>query len=243
MNTIQIPKSLAEAATSLGAIDSLLTAKGWERAAVVAAFVRFDTGTGGSAVEVPHLSARSFAALGIAGLKSDATVRLYVNRWLEYSQGVYPEIGAEVLLPDTEWEATRTGTNGTSSTAGAKERLSEMAARLDSDELAEAIREAAPEAAAAVAAAVIDHPLPPKPKPKPVPANAELEARMDTMAMISTAAGHLTALKLRWDREPDSFEPVDTDQFRRLSDAYGMLADIVGGFSSGDLDALISEVK
>lgn len=84
MTHITIPASIDEAITSLTGLDGLLTAKEWERAAIVWAFTH--EGAPGShwsekRSEITTLSSRDFAKLGIAGLRSDQTVRRYRQAW------------------------------------------------------------------------------------------------------------------------------------------------------------------
>lgn len=142
--TIRIPKTVGEATRHLTGIESLLTAQRWERAAIVAAFVRLNDAPGRPSIaNGGNMSTVEFAALGIAGLKSTTTVQTYVKRWLEHSDGVYPDPGAEVLLPDTEWEGTRTGTNGHNSTGGMRTALTEMVEAHGPEAVAEAVAETA----------------------------------------------------------------------------------------------------
>lgn len=114
---VTIPATVAEAADALGAIDRLLTSRAWERAAIVAAFV---TPSG--------LTADEFAALGIRGLTTPATVRLYVERWLALGLGC-PQPGEVLALPTAEWEPTRTGTDGHNSAEGAAATVRRIAER------------------------------------------------------------------------------------------------------------------
>lgn len=79
---VAIPATIEEAQASLQGIGALLTAKSWERAAIVAAFVEIAERDGGrKPVSSNRLSPNEFAALGITGLKSHVTVRGYVERW------------------------------------------------------------------------------------------------------------------------------------------------------------------
>jgi hypothetical protein len=156
MTRINIPASIEDATERLTGIESLLTAQRWERAAIVAAFVRL-SGSGGDRRSAGRSnengdvwSAADFASLGVAGLRSEPTVRTYVNRWLEHSQGVYPEPGAAVELPDAEWEGTRTGTNGHSSTEGMQDTIRQMTETHGAAAVAEAISASAPDVAAQV---------------------------------------------------------------------------------------------
>jgi hypothetical protein len=244
MNTIHIPGSIGDAVDQLGSVERLLTAKRWERAAIVAAFVRlneFGDNQHSEGRTSTTLSPNAFADLGIAGLKSDATVRLYVTRWLESHDGIYPEAGAEVALPDdAQWESTRTGTDGAESPEGMAKVLDKMVEKHGSAAVAEAIEQTAPEV---VNDAVGQRQSKPKPKPVVTDVPDEIGERMDTMAMLRTAAGHATAIKLRHDKAPESFEvTADALKLRKLSDAFGMLADMVVGVSVDDLTELLDEV-
>lgn len=78
-HTVHIPDSIEKAVAALDGLEKLLTAKQWERAAIVYAFTEDDvkmnqyartkSGTG--------MSPREFANLDIIGLKSHNTVRNY----------------------------------------------------------------------------------------------------------------------------------------------------------------------
>jgi hypothetical protein len=84
---INIPGTIDEAVASLAGIGALLTAKEWERAAIVAAFVSLsEFGSNqhtDEGAETGTLSPVEFAALGIVGLKSKGTVRAYAQAWQE----------------------------------------------------------------------------------------------------------------------------------------------------------------
>ena len=87
----------------LHGVGRLLTASDWERAAIVAAFVE-PMNNGGDRRSISRrtatdsLTPNQFAALGIAGLKSDNTVRRYVEAW--QSTGLpRPTPGEPVALP------------------------------------------------------------------------------------------------------------------------------------------------
>ena len=107
-NTVHIPATIEEATETLTGIESLLTKKGWERAAIVAAFVRLP-GQGArtdlTSGDSPK-SAEQFSALGISGLRDPKVVRAYVQNWLDEHNGIYPEPGADVVVPKTPWPPT-----------------------------------------------------------------------------------------------------------------------------------------
>ncbi len=98
MSTIKIPKTIEDAQASLGKLGELLTAKEWQRAAIVATFV--EPATAGRRAKLAEtsqfLSARAFAQLGISGLKSKDTVMHYVESWL--AERPRPEPGQTIDL-------------------------------------------------------------------------------------------------------------------------------------------------
>jgi len=96
-----VPATAADARVALTSAHTLITATEWQRAGIVAAFVRLDEmgpkskSLGG----FPQtLSPNEFGALGIVGLKDPKTVRRYVQAWLSLGQG-YPEPGQTLALP------------------------------------------------------------------------------------------------------------------------------------------------
>lgn len=115
MTTIQIPATTEAVDAELASLGELYTATGWRRAALLAARVRLP-GSGNASSGV--CSPEQFAALGIHGLRSHTTVRLYVQNWLD-AKGDYPVLGAAVELPEIEWPPTRTGTDGDRTDEGA----------------------------------------------------------------------------------------------------------------------------
>lgn len=112
MTRFTVPASLDEAITALEGLGALLTATEWERAAIVYAFSA-ESGQGRrndlTSVESPKLTPIQFAALGIAGLKSDRTVRDYRKRWqqaVEDGDAAPVTAGETIDLPDLPWEPT-----------------------------------------------------------------------------------------------------------------------------------------
>lgn len=104
----------------LDGLSRLLLASDWEKAAIVAAFVEVDTGQGSrrdlaSSSQVPPLSDREFAALGIVGLKSKDTVRKYVRAWMQHV-GTRPVPGEPVALPRVPFPSLRERGDGDSAT-------------------------------------------------------------------------------------------------------------------------------
>lgn len=125
----------------LGGLGALLRAKEWQRAAIVAAYVRLHDASGRPPVmrNTAHYSTYGFAALGIAGLRSERTVQLYVERWLA-EVGSHPKPGATVELPEADWPPTRTGTDGHNSPEGVADTVARITGRAGgTDQLAEAV--------------------------------------------------------------------------------------------------------
>lgn len=107
MTTITIPTTIDKAADRLASIDGLVTATEWERAAIVAAFVRKGRpGIARNAKSSLHLTVREFADRRISGLTSHAAIRRYLNAWaaaIADGHAVEVEPGAKVEIPDVSW--------------------------------------------------------------------------------------------------------------------------------------------
>jgi hypothetical protein len=108
MTTIHIPASIDDAVSNLNGLGALLTAKEWERAAIVYAFTQPSEGghpvknlTGSS------LSIAAFASLGITGLGSRPAVTAYRNAWLSAMQDGAPDVkpGSDIELPSLPWKS------------------------------------------------------------------------------------------------------------------------------------------
>lgn len=115
---IVIPDTIEAATAALGGIDRLLTAKGWEKAAIVYAFTRDgERGPGGSGktVKSDSFSCSEFAALGINGLRAPRTVRMYREAWqlaIEEGWAKAVEPGDMALLPPEFWPDGRLDDDG-----------------------------------------------------------------------------------------------------------------------------------
>src|SRR5215471_4427129 len=104
MSSITVPADLAGANIRLGQLDRLATATGWERAAIVWAYVEPDQGNGGREVVGPdRLSARDFARQGVVGLASHGVVNHYRAAW----QAATP--GGTVQLPTVPFPPSEGG--------------------------------------------------------------------------------------------------------------------------------------
>lgn len=240
---INIPASIEDATERLTGIESLLTAQRWERAAIVAAFVRLNDGPGrppGTSNGV-HFSIRDFAELRINGLRSHMTVQTYVNRWLEANEGVYPEPGDAVFLPDdSEWESTRTGTNGHNSTQGMQETITAMTETHGADAVADAITAVAPDA---VHGALIRS-TPTRPLPEGstvIPNETGIDAMLDGQSALRNLEAAIIRVKMHRDRNPGvwaDFADEWSDRLRRMEAQVGILAAATAGVTDADLEAL-----
>lgn len=126
---ITIPATIEDATSALNGVEALLTAKEWERAAIIAAFVELPgSGShnkmkGNSAFLTPN----EFAALGIAGLKSHHTVRGYVERWVQEAGRPRPVPGESIDLDGLpEWRKPDPGTRYTPGKDEAVRRIREQ---------------------------------------------------------------------------------------------------------------------
>lgn len=108
----QVPADITDAVAALDGIGSLLTAKEWERAAIVYAFTTTENvgGRGNRTNSRTVYGIRSFADLGIAGLKSTDSVTKYRRAWEAHGDTTIKP-GDTVTLPTEDWPPTdsRTG--------------------------------------------------------------------------------------------------------------------------------------
>lgn len=123
--SITLPATIEAAKTALGAVGRLLTAKQWERAAIVYAFTK-NEGKGRPAnAGNPAFTATAFAALGITGLTNRDTVADYREAWeLAIADGKANEAkpGDTITLPNLPWPpgtTSRRGSHGTEAEARA----------------------------------------------------------------------------------------------------------------------------
>ena len=152
---IVIPRTIEAAVETLNGIGGLLTAKEWERAAIVYAFTKPQQGKRTSlASEGGRLSTEEFARLGITGLRGANTVWAYRKVWTEAMEdgAVEAKPGKTVTLPTRDWPGTKTGaTEGnTGNVIAAIKRnpkvLAEAVRAVGTDEHIEAVTDALAEA-------------------------------------------------------------------------------------------------
>jgi hypothetical protein len=151
---IVIPRTIEQAKRTLAEVGGLLTAKEWERAAIVYAFTK--PGTGGrrvTAASTPQLTFRAFADLKISGLRTEKAVGAYHSAWADAIKdgAVESKPGKTVTLPTHEFPAYRENHDPTAS-----ERNVRMAIKQDPTVLVRAMRSGADEDIEAVAEAMAE---------------------------------------------------------------------------------------
>lgn len=102
---ITIPESMSGVADVLDGLGRLVTARQWERAALVYAATTPGSGGPRTPSNGGQLSFRAFAELGIYGLRSATTVSAYAEAWQSAVDDGYAEpsaLGGSVELPDPE---------------------------------------------------------------------------------------------------------------------------------------------
>lgn len=154
--SIQIPASLDDAKTALNGIGALLTAKQWERAAIVFAFTQPQAGGARTVGDQGQLSLRQFAELGIAGLRSPDRVSAYRSVWqtaVDQGQATAAIPGKKVDLPALPWEDYFLDPAPTA----VVQRSAFRAVVADPDQFRAALRDA-PEVAEALAQRVVELP-------------------------------------------------------------------------------------
>jgi hypothetical protein len=97
---VRIPLTIEEAGSRLDSIDGLVTARQWERAAIVWAFT-YEGVNRFSALKVTRYTIRQFAALRRHGLATQNSVRSYRSAW----KRAMDEAGAADLKPGDYYEA------------------------------------------------------------------------------------------------------------------------------------------
>lgn len=104
---IDLPKTIGKAKQVLAGLDGLVTAKEWERAAIVWAFTEKGRPGPGDRAGTGAISIREFSRLGVAGLRREETVRLYRKAWqyaIDHKSAEDVRPGDSVVLPDIPWE-------------------------------------------------------------------------------------------------------------------------------------------
>lgn len=184
--TFNIPETIDGAAASLADLEGLITARSWQRAAIVYAFTDIsDTGgrpTSGS-LSSETLSVSDFAALGIQGLRSAQTVRTYHGHWQcavdeGKAQPVRP--GENVTEPDLPFPPNPDSEGGTDRSFKTALRRNPEKARglIEDPEVAPIIEQAVAQSPASMARVnkQASGRLPsPEPNPEPLPNDVDAE--------------------------------------------------------------------
>ena len=122
-----IPRTIGQAKKELDGIEALLNQHRWARAATVAAH------TG-------KMTCQEFADLGIHGLTSAVTVRVYADRWMDHHYGRRPNPGQEIVLPDEEWEPIRPDSLGSRVSADPEVAVAQVIEKHGVGVIAKAVR-------------------------------------------------------------------------------------------------------
>lgn len=125
--TVRLPRTINTATKRLADLDSLATATGWERAAIVWAFTEPQQGVRTDLREdARKLTIEGFAALGVVGLRDHKQVGRYRGAWAYAVQHYGAEDvlpGQAITLPIEDFPPMRTGTDGYESAEGARKTL------------------------------------------------------------------------------------------------------------------------
>lgn len=126
--TTRIPTE-AELSERLAGLDGLLTAKQWERAAIVYAYTEVQVGRrNGRRPTPPRMNLREFARRGYAGLSTNKSVEHYRNAWvaaISAGHAVPVGPGDTTTLPVMRFPAWSTGGPVTREARSARERVFE----------------------------------------------------------------------------------------------------------------------
>jgi hypothetical protein len=265
--SITIPSDLENAKKALGQLGELITARKWERAAIVAAFVRLAPSRGQQHPEVASRGNRTFpispvefASYGIVGLLTDRSVTKYVQAWLDANDGKYPRPGSTRRLPNLDFPPTRGGTDGYSTEDGAAATITKIVRQHGGKVLQKALTELPEEwTEDAVAAAHEAHPV-------AAHRGSTRKLREDMEAMGQNTSGKLAQMpnepKAFWmdaDREiamihscitslhrlqaldPAMMGGERADRLERELELLRMLVQVCRGFTAADLDAALTE--
>lgn len=152
---IEIPFHIDDAKVKLGGLDQLLTAKQWERSAIVYAFThrppaQDQTGKTSGLI----LTYQALADHGIAGLRSAKSVGTYHDNWqaaIDADKAKPVQPGDVIEVPDMDWPPNPDSTSGTQRSIIAQ-------ARRDPTVIPKTVKALEPEARVEVARQLMDDP-------------------------------------------------------------------------------------
>jgi len=104
MTTITVPATMDGAEARLGELEHVATSAGWERAAIVWAYVT--PGNVQLSSAGPPYSINGFAQLGLPGLRRTDSVRHYYSCWqwaIDNAKAMPARPGVPATLPDVPW--------------------------------------------------------------------------------------------------------------------------------------------
>lgn len=245
MRSFSIPSSIEDAVTELKGVGELLTAKEWQRAAIVFAFTR-DGVRGPGATETLRtegLSIPEFSALGISGLKSDQTVRKYRKAWataIEDGHATEVRPGDVAQLPDVEWPPTANDHGRADKIKGdssPQDKAEVIATLLDDPDVLDVLvsdLDMADRIEAALARSVPTSSTSPSTRtPKPVDLIADLRSLHRTIQRVAEAATSGEAVV------NEEMASALVDEVRWLKNALDM---IESGLTAGSLESALSRL-
>lgn len=264
MPNVTIPASIEDAKERLEGLGALLTARGWERAAIVFAFTAPQQGRRNIGGNPPKLTIREFCALGITGLRDHEAVAFHrrtVEQAIRDGLMVEPVPGARLVLPTVTYPPETNGQGAQPNAGGrgdpvAVERraaadpdyardVAERLARVAPDPVAEAVAEHRPAREATFRASARRLPEQPFTSP-PVVGDSEavgliMEAdaivrRIDTQVYAATL--HLEAHREAWG---DGAFGTPLQRLREKAERLTTLVDLASGLTEGDLAALLAD--
>lgn len=236
--SVTIPASIDDAVEALTGIGELITARKWERAAIVAAFVRLDLGHGGrETVSSDRFeSASHFAERGIVGLSSHASVIKYVQAWLDANQDRYPRPGATRRLPSVPFPP---GVHnlGSRPAADPERAVEQLIERHGASTVAQAVAARAPRETRAAADTTLPQPPFPTP-PEPFDRAAESTKWMDADRWIGDIHHRILMLSDFVATHPDMMR-ARAERIGREADLLRLLADAAQG-AGDELEAVLA---
>jgi hypothetical protein len=259
MTTVDIPTTIKSASGALNGIDGLLTAKQWERAAIVYAFTDEVRGRKSG----HQVSCRDFAKLGIRGLTRHDVVAEYRRIWSNaIASGDAPHIepGDRVVLPTIKWPGRQDDDGAKRYTAQDPASFARHINALPADEREVFAEALAQDLNANVVETIVERTAEDRPAivVRSYHSTASKAAPQSAIAMPPTPApsvpehygacvdalGHISMLMRTLHNERDLIETAArrkriADDLAVLTDAMNMLNDFYQGIDDDALDAFL----